>query len=236
MSKLFVVILTVILAALAACKEDTPTPSIAQQPTDATQKLSYLALGDSYTIGEGVPAADQWGMQLAGLLREGGISVANPVTIARTGWTTSELAAAVAAANLDPAYDMVSLLIGVNNQYRGQSLTNYRKEFKELLQTSIRLAKGTPANVVVLSIPDWGATPFGQNRDRAKIANEIDAFNAVAREEAQAAGVAFINITPLTREKGSDWSYLASDGLHYSGKMHREWALLALSEAKEILQ
>ena len=218
-----------------ACKEDTPEPDDIGSPA-GDKAYSYLALGDSYTIGESVPVADQWGMQLADLLRKEGVNINNPVTIARTGWTTSELANAIAAANLKPTYDLVSLLIGVNNQYRGQSIGAYRTEFTELLQTSIRLAKGDPENVLVLSIPDWGATPFGQGRNRQQITAEIDAFNAVAKEVTESAGATFINITPLTREAASDLSYIASDGLHYSGKMHREWALLALPKAKETLK
>lgn len=223
--------------AFTACKKDTPEPVLTPTPNPTgNHTYSYLALGDSYTIGESVPEADQWGMQLAGLLRKEGVDISNPVTIARTGWTTSELAGAIAAANLKPTYDLVSLLIGVNNQYRGQPVTTYRTEFSQLLQTSIRLAKGDPKRVLVLSIPDWGATPFGQNSNRKQISAEIDAFNAVAKEVTQNAGVTFIDITPLTRTAVTDLSFVASDGLHYSGKMHREWALLALPEAKDILQ
>ncbi|MBF9253909.1 SGNH/GDSL hydrolase family protein [Pontibacter sp. 172403-2] len=208
---------------------NTPSPA-------AATKYTYLALGDSYTIGEGVPETDQWGMQLAELLRHKGIDISNPTTIARTGWTTSELAGAIEAANLNKTYDLVSLLIGVNNQYRGQRTATYRTEFKELLQMSVRFAKGDPAHVIVLSVPDWGVTPFAQGRDRQHIATEIDAFNAIAEEEAQKAGIPFINITPLTRKYGNDTAYLAPDGLHYSGKMHREWALSALPEAGKVLK
>lgn len=221
--------------AFAACKKDTPEPAATPAPIE-DDTITYLALGDSYTIGQSVPAYDQWGMQLAALLREEDIAISNPVTVARTGWTTSELASAIAATDLKPTFDLVSLLIGVNNQYRGQSLETYRTEFGQLLQTSIRLAKGDPKNVLVLSIPDWGATPFAQGRNRQQISVEIDAFNEVAREITQKAGATFIDITPLTREAASDPSYLASDGLHYSGKMHREWALLVLPKAKDILK
>ncbi len=220
---------------LVACKQDNPSPVITPSPAGESSN-TYLALGDSYTIGQSVPPADQWGMQLAGLLRGEGVAISDPVTIARTGWTTSELASAIAAADLKPTYDLVSLLIGVNNQYRGQSLANYRTEFSQLLQTSIRLAKGDPTNVLVLSIPDWGATPFGSGSNRQQITAEINAFNAAAKEIAQKAGVTFIDITPLTRKAADDNSYVASDGLHYSGKMHREWALLALPDAKKALR
>ncbi len=225
--------------AFAACKKDAPEPAAAPDlpPTPtADNTRTYLALGDSYTIGQSVPAVDQWGMQLAALLREEGIAISNPVTVARTGWTTSELASAIAAADLKPSFDLVSLLIGVNNQYRGQSLETYRSEFGQLLQTAIRLAKGDPTRVLVLSIPDWGATPFAQGSNRQQISAEINAFNDVAREITKNAGVTFIDITPLTREAASDPSYVAGDGLHYSGTMHREWALLTLPKAKDILK
>ncbi|WP_347160192.1 SGNH/GDSL hydrolase family protein [Pontibacter chitinilyticus] len=212
-----------------------PNTSAPAPTTGTANKYTYLALGDSYTIGESVPEADQWGMQLAALLREKGVPVSNPTTIARTGWTTSELADAIRAANPAATYNLVSLLVGVNNQYRGQSVETYRTEFKELLQTATRLAKGNPAHVMVLSIPDWGVTPFASGRDRQQIAQEIDAFNAVAKVEAEHAGIPFVDITPLTRTFGTDATYLASDGLHYSGKMHGEWALLALPVAQHIL-
>ncbi|WP_187263821.1 SGNH/GDSL hydrolase family protein [Pontibacter beigongshangensis] len=198
--------------------------------------LTLLALGDSYTIGEGVPEADRWVAQLADLLQERGAAVASPLLVARTGWTTSELAAAIADANLSQAFDLVTLQIGVNNQYRGQSLSTYRTEFVDLLQTAIRFADHKPAQVVVLSIPDWGLTPFAEGRDRQRIAQEIDAFNEVAREECGKAGVVFIDITPLTRTHGSNTEYLAPDGLHYAGKMHLEWARRALPYVQELLQ
>ncbi|MHA6249033.1 SGNH/GDSL hydrolase family protein [Pontibacter sp. CAU 1760] len=232
---LILAMLFLLSTALAGCQQDDPEPNI-NTPATSTATYTYLALGDSYTIGQSVPVADQWGMQLADLLRKDGLDISNPTTIARTGWTTSELAKAIEEANLTPTFDLVTLLIGVNNQYRGQSLATYRTEFSALLQTSIRLAECKPKQVLVLSIPDWGATPFGSGNNKQRIAGEIDAFNAAAKDITQEAGVTFINITPLTREFGNDPSYLASDGLHYSGKMHREWALLALPKAKEALQ
>lgn len=226
------VLIPILLVAFSftSCDKDTaPEREIAHE-------FTYLALGDSYTIGENVPKEARWGEQLTEMLRTENIDISNPVTIARTGWTTSELAGAIRSANPSSDFDLVSLMIGVNNQYRGQSVTTYKTEFRELLQTAIRLGSNKPENVIVLSIPDWGATPFAVGRNRQQIAEEIDAFNAVAKEEAQNAGVAFINITPLTRQHGSDAAYLANDMLHYSGKMHREWAMLALPVAKSILR
>jgi lysophospholipase L1-like esterase len=196
----------------------------------------YLALGDSYTIGEGVPEQDRWGVQLAGLLREEGLEVGNPLTIAATGWTTAELAQAITAAQLPPTFDLVSLLIGVNNQYRGQSQDVYRQEFCGLLTTATQFAQKNAARVLVLSIPDWGVTPFARDRDGQQIAREINAFNAIAQAETQQAGLTFIDITPLSRRFGGDLSYLASDQLHYSGKMHGAWARLALPAARQALK
>jgi lysophospholipase L1-like esterase len=201
-----------------------------------THPFRYLALGDSYTIGEGVPEQDRWGLQLAALLREEGLDVNPPLTIATTGWTTAELAQAIEAAQLPAAFDLVSLLIGVNNQYRGQSQDVYRQELRDLLATATRLAQNKTGRVLVLSIPDWGATPFARDRDRQQIAREIDAFNAIAQAEVQAAGITFIDITPLSRRFGSDLSYLASDQLHYSGRMHGAWARLALPAALQALK
>lgn len=196
---------------------------------------SYLALGDSYTIGEGVPEADRWGVLLAALLREEGLDIGNPTTVATTGWTTAELTAAIEATDLPGSFDLVSLLIGVNNQYRGQSQELYRREFRQLLAIATGLARNNAARVLVLSIPDWGMTPFAHDRDRQQIAREIDAFNAIAQEEARKAGITFIDITALSRSFGDDLSYLASDQLHYSGKMHAGWARQAQPHALRIL-
>ncbi|MFT2010930.1 SGNH/GDSL hydrolase family protein [Pontibacter sp. 13R65] len=204
--------------------------------SDSKLEFTYLALGDSYTIGEGVPEADRWGVLLAELLRERGVAVSNPETIARTGWTTSELAAAISEAALSEQYDLVSLLIGVNNQYRGQPLESYRTEFAGLLQTAIELARQQQGHVLVLSIPDWGITPFAHDRNQQQISEEIDAFNQVARQECENAEVTYIDITPLTRAHGSDPTYLAADGLHYAREMHLEWAKLALPAAQRILR
>lgn len=200
--------------------------------------LTYLALGDSYTIGEGVAASVRWPSQLAGLLTAQGVAVAAPRYLARTGWTTAELQTAIAEAQPAATYGLVSLLIGVNNQYRGQSQVQYRPGFRTLLQQAIAFAGGRPGRVVVLSIPDWGQSPFGQHqrRDPAAVGFEIDQFNAVAQAECQQAGVAFVNITPLTRTAAGSSSQFTPDGLHYSGPQMRLWATQALPVVQALLK
>jgi lysophospholipase L1-like esterase len=195
---------------------------------------TFLALGDSYTIGESVDEKDRWSMQLIDLLKND-FNFTKHDIVARTGWTTSELTQAIEARKLTEQYDMVSLLIGVNNQYRGQSADTYRVEFKNLLNTSIKFAKNDAKRVFVLSIPDWGKSSFAKGQNAQKIASEIDTFNKVAKEECTKANIVFIDITEITR-KNTDVSMFASDGLHYSGKMHRLWAMEALKTAGEILQ
>lgn len=218
-----------------ARRDDTspPTPLTGHRPG------RYLALGDSYTIGEGIDAAGRWPVQLANALRAQGVDLADPQIIATTGWTTDELSAAINAAGPQGRHDLVSLLIGVNNQYRGRDLANYRLEFTALLQRAIGFAGGRSARVLVLSIPDWGATPYGAGagRDLRQTADEIDAFNAAARAICAAHGVAFVDITPISRAQGDgerDGDF-ADDGLHYSAAMHARWVQAALPAARHAL-
>ena len=200
--------------------------------------LRYLALGDSYTIGEEVAVEGRWPHQLASRLRAEGIDLADPLTIATTGWTTDELDAAIDAADPRGPFDFASLLIGVNNQYRGREVTEYAREFAALLGRAIGLAGGRADRVLVLSIPDWGVTPFGaaSGRDVAAIARELDAYNATARQACDANGVAFVDITPASRALGADPRMLADDGLHPSASMYAEWTKLALPGARRLLQ
>ena len=195
----------------------------------------YLALGDSYTIGESVSVADRWPNQLAKLLQDQGIPIEVTI-IARTGWTTDELWQGIQATKIQPPYDLVSLLIGVNNQYRGYDIREYRKEFVFLLNQAIEYAGKRPDHVIVLSIPDWGVTPFASGRDREQIAKQINEFNAVNRKESQAAGVHYVNVTPISREAVEDTALIASDRLHPSGKMYAAWADKVLPLAIEILK
>jgi len=198
---------------------------------DAEAPLRYLALGDSYTIGEGVAPAERWPVRLAALLRGRGLPMQDPVIIARTGWTTDELSAGIDAAPPSGSYDLVTLLIGVNNQYRGRGIEEYRKQFRALLTRALGFAGGRPGRVIVLSIPDWGVTPYAKGRDRARIAMEIDRFNAVGREESERAGGRYVNITTDSRWMATDASLVVADGLHPSGAMYSTWADLALSPA-----
>ncbi len=197
--------------------------------------MQYLALGDSYTIGESVEADERWPNHLAGLL--GGKGYPFEVTIiARTGWTTNELWEGIQKASLQPPYDLVSLLIGVNNQYRGYPIEEYRAEFRFLVNKSIEYAGGDVNRVFVLSIPDWGITPFAAGRDRDQITAEIDAFNSVNREESKNAGVHYLDVTPVSRQAIDDSALIANDGLHPSGRMYASWAELMLPEVMEVLE
>jgi lysophospholipase L1-like esterase len=212
------------LAALAGCGGSTTGG-------EAESGMRYLALGDSYTIGEGAGEADRWPVQLAGLLRARGVEIGDPEIIARTGWTTDELSAAIDREDPRGPYALVSLLIGVNNQYRGRGAEEYRTQFAALLQRAIGFAGGDAGKVIVLSIPDWGVTPFADGQDRARIAAEIDLFNRINREETQRLGARYVDITPQSRAAATNPASFAPDGLHYSGLTYAEWARLALPSA-----
>ena len=229
-------ILILLSSFFLACSQQSAEPVMTPTPDVVNNANTFLSLGDSYTIGESVDASARWSVQLAGLLRDSGIDVANPDIIAKTGWTTAELQDAIRDSGNKKTYGLVSLLIGVNNQYRGQSQDRYRTEFQQLLQTATTFAGGKAGHVVVLSIPDWGASPYAQGRDRAKIATDIDAFNAVAQEECCKAGIAYVDITPLSRKAAGDATQFASDGLHYSAKQMRQWAETALPVVKNLLK
>lgn len=196
-----------------------------------TTPIRFLALGDSYTIGEAVPESERWPVQLAALLRASGVQVAEPQIIAKTGWTTDELSAGIDRVDPQGPFEVVSLLIGVNNQYRGRNLDEYRAEFVALLNRAVNFAGGQPQRVLVLSIPDWGVTPFANPTERERIAKEIDAFNAVNAEEAARLGTRYVDVTPISRRAADEPNLIASDGLHPSGAMYTEWAQLALPEA-----
>jgi lysophospholipase L1-like esterase len=206
-------------------------------------KFSYLALGDSYTIGEQVLPQENFPNQTVTLLNQtpsavtnpdGGCSYSPPEIIATTGWTTDELNAAINAANLSATYDIVSLLIGVNNQYRGRPVENFATEFEGLLQRAIHFANNIPNHVFVLSIPDWGVTPFAKGRDSKKIAEEIDAYNTVCKTIAEKMNVHYIDITTAQRLDGDNEMFLAADQLHPSGKEYSRWATKLAAVIKSV--
>ncbi|MFN0255910.1 SGNH/GDSL hydrolase family protein [Pedobacter ureilyticus] len=191
-------------------------------------KLTYLALGDSYTIGEAVEQSESFPYQLVEILNAQNFQFENPKVIAKTGWTTDELRHAIQQEQVSETFDLVTLLIGVNNQYRGYAQETYRKEFAELLELAIGFAGGGKNKVYVISIPDWAVTEFAKQsgRDLQTISNEIDAFNTINRQEAEAKQVTYVDITPISRQAIKKQTLIASDGLHPSGKMYGEWAKL----------
>lgn len=205
-------------------------------PNASGNVYSFLSIGDSYTIGESVDASARWSVQLARLLRKNGADVADPDIIASTGWTTAELQEGIQQSGNQKRYDLVSLLIGVNNQYRGQSQDCYRTEFQKLLQTATTFAGGKASRILVLSIPDWGVSPFAKDHEQTKITAEIDAFNAIAKDECRKANIVYIDITPFSRQAAGDASQFASDGLHYSGRQMLQWAEAALPVTKDLLK
>lgn len=186
--------------------------------------MRYLALGDSYTIGELVPIYDSFPYQFLQLARKAGWKLDAPEILAKTGWTTDELINAMNNYPFQPPYDLVSLLIGVNNQYRGLSADSYSIEFAQLLDDAVQLAGGRRERVVVLSIPDWGGTPFAADRNQEEISATIDRFNTINQQHAKEQAVGYIDITPGTRQAKEDLSLLAPDGLHPSGKEYLRWA------------
>ena len=213
-----------LLLALAGCASETPVP-------DDTP-LRFLALGDSYTIGEGVAAHERWPVQLAEALRQSGAEITDPEIVARTGWTTRELNSGIDAADPRGPYALVTLLIGVNNQYRGLPVEDYRREVRGLMERAIAFAGGEPGRVVVVSFPDWGVTPFAEGRDRAQIAREVDAFNAIAMSEARSLGLAWVDVTPLSRTQGE---MVVEDKLHPAGEAYAAWTDLILPAARAAL-
>jgi len=212
------------------------TLGMASEATTAAP-LHYLALGDSYTIGESIPAEGRWPAQLVSRLREHGITMADPEILATTGWTTDELSAEMDTYSFSPPYDLVSLAIGVNNQYRGRDVDNYALELDALLRRAIGLAGGRSDRVFMLSIPDWGVTRFGaeSGRDRQAIADQLDLYNRRAAQVCVDLGVAFVDIMPVSRMRGGEAAMMAEDGLHPSAALYAEWTALALPVARRLL-
>jgi lysophospholipase L1-like esterase len=231
---IFIFLLIFSSAFVYSCNQDDKINTMPTETNNELKQYSYLALGDSYTIGQSVGVEERWPAQLAESLFRSGYKVAPLKIVAQTGWTTGELKEAILSEELQESYNLVTLLIGVNNQYRNLDTLAYRNEFEELLQMAISFAGNNVNNVVVVSIPDYGVTPFGQARDPIKIAKEIDAFNQINYEETIKAGVSYVNITPISREAENNPELIAGDGLHPSGIMYAQWVELIFPEVKAI--
>lgn len=217
-----------------------PTSMYKDNLHDSSKSLQYLALGDSYTIGEGVTPEERWPVQLVDLLRQHKVDIAPPTIVAATGWTTADLLRAMDQAELKPPYDLVSVLIGVNNQYRGLDVGEYRLQFQTILKRACVLAGNKPERVIVLSIPNWGVTPFARRQVRtpdpsATVGQEIAKFNNVNRAEARLLGVRYVDITTESLKAKDNPELSALDGLHPSGKMYSLWAQKSLAATKAAL-
>lgn len=221
-------ILLLSVAVISGCKKSMSTGTVAKPDTlksiaPDTGVYHYLALGDSYTIGQSVPSNEAYPFQLTNAINVAGLSSPPPTIIATTGWTTDNLIYAIAHSNiLNNKYQVVTLLIGVNDQFQGLSQDHYRTNFIQLLHTAIKFANGDSTRVFVLSIPDYGVTPAALQPDSI-IGPQIDQFNAINKQESTTAGVNYLNITDISREAATDPTLIASDGLHPSGKMYKLW-------------
>jgi lysophospholipase L1-like esterase len=223
---LFALVFVTIICSCTKSKDEPapPPPGVPYTPPPVSAALRLLALGDSYTIGQSVAVADRFPHQAVAKLKQLNRQFAEPDYIAQTGWTTANLLAAIQTGNRPTNYDIVTLLIGVNNQYQRRDTAEYRQQFTQCLQQAIFHAGNRKERVIVLSIPDYGATPFGQSLDPARIATEIDAFNAINLAISTQAGVHYLEITKGSRDAISDKSLVAADGLHPSGKEYQKWA------------
>ncbi len=219
---------------ICACK---PDPISEIPPQLGLQSYSYLALGDSYTIGQGVDESARWPVQLADRLLADSLDLRDMMILAQTGWTTDELFSAIQAAlDLRTSYDLVSLLIGVNNQFRGYPLDQYERELKTLLEKCLSFVEGNPERVFMLSIPDYGLTPFGRGGNPPQIAQELDTYNALADSLCGVYSIAFYDITEVTRQFGSLPEYVASDSLHPSGRMYEAWVEKIEDQVKSLIK
>lgn len=225
MNKLLLNILMSAVLYFTQCKkQETSTGFVPITTTDTTVNKNFLALGDSYTIGQSVASNERFPAQTVSILRDMGVAINDPFYIATTGWTTTDLANAIATNHLEDKYDVVTVLIGVNDQYQTHDTTGYRARFSGLLNTAIILARGIHEHVVVLSIPDYAVTPFAQYSDTAAIRREIDWFNLINQEVTNAQHCQYLYITDFTREARYDPTLTANDGLHPSGKEYFIWA------------
>lgn len=228
-------ILIISICCLFSCNKKTVAPSVSVPPP-LTPAKSYLALGDSYTIGQSVAQNERFPAQTVSLLKQQGINMNDPVYIAQTGWTTANLQSAITNQNLPSTFDVVSLLIGVNDQYQGMDTSGYALRFTQLLEKAIQLAGGKKSNVFVLSIPDYSATPFVATANKSKITMEIDWFNAINKRITTSMNVSYTDITSSTREAATNAALVANDNLHPSGLEYKKWAEMLAPEMRTVLK
>lgn len=237
--KVFLPVIVVCLVFACSRKSSpytTADPPPVSQPAPGSSVKTWLALGDSYTIGQSVKVEERFPAQTVAMLQQEAITVGNPDYIAQTGWTTVNLHAAISAQAPAAAYDVVTLLIGVNDQYQRLDTGGYALRFEQLLQVAIHLAKGLKEHVFVLSIPDYSATPFVAASDKQRVRAEVDAFNRVNRRITEQYSVSYIDITPSSREAANNLALVAGDGLHPSGLEYKKWASLLAPKMKPVLQ
>lgn len=217
-----------LLLILMGCKEKSPKniKVVEEAP------LRYLALGDSYTIGESVAPGERWPVQLTERLRADGLEIRDPRIIATTGWTTRDLLAAMDAQLVNEKFDLVSVSIGVNNQFQGRSIDEYREELYEIFKRAITHSENGVDGIFAVSIPDYGVSPFGAERAE-EIGRELEEFNKVFKEVASEFNIEFFNITPTSREAANNPHLITHDELHPSGEMYKAWVDLFYPEVKQ---
>ena len=222
---------------ISACGEPKPIESDYMIATGtALPSISYLALGDSYTIGEAVDSTHRWPVQLADSLRRiHHLRVDEPQIVATTGWTTNELQHGIEQADLKDKYELISLLIGVNNQYRGYAFEQFEKEYEVLIKWAIQHSVHGASGIFAVSIPNYGVTPFGQARGEDTIRAELLAYDAKAKEFCQRFGIPFFDITPISELTKDNPTFIADDQLHPSGLQYTEWVRSFASQVAELI-
>jgi len=245
MKRIHIGLLVLLLGSLGACSvEDDISPSGVKSPgqggSEGQDTLFYLALGDSYTIGQGADTQDAFPVQLSARLNavhQDSVFIHSPEIIAKTGWTSSDLLhQAEQADELNRPYDLITLLIGVNNQYQRLSFSIFERDLEDLLHFGIEAAGGDTSRLVLISVPDYAYTPFGQNHnDPAQISSEIEKYNGYLATQAEAYGIPFIDVTPLSREGLHNPELLAQDGLHPSAEMYAGWVNLMIRDVEKAL-
>jgi len=227
MNKIYILIPITIWMLMACSKADSTNANPINPGTtnNFTDSINYLALGDSYTIGTSVDAVDSYPNQTFQLLKGAKFTMNSVQIIAKNGWTADDLKNGLASADKKSMYQIVSLLIGVKNQYQGRSIKDFETAFVSVLQSAILLTGNKSKRVFVISIPDWGITPFASGRDRKEIATEIDNYNLICEKNAKLYGANYINITDAYRLEGFKPDYLSYDGLHPSKLEYNKWAI-----------